>query len=193
MVIPVFLILVFTLMPDFDIQSGVPEPGITLYGEVRNLKDYLVTSGELEITYTPTAGGDPVTVSTYLEPISCPGNKNYSYAIQIPVESKLDVPPHDVISPGCLGCPTSDRQYNQAAAVDGVSATLTSPTVTLTPQEHRACCMRLDIRVDIKLSANIVADYLLGKIILTPDELSAADKNKNGTIDVGDVVTFLVE
>ena len=193
MSIPVLLILVFLLMPEVSIHSGVPEPGITLYGEVRNLKNYLITSGEMEMTFTPTGGGDPVTVSSILKPIDVPGDTRYSYVLQIPVECKLTVAPHDAISPGCLERCSADQEYTRTATIDGVAATITNPAITLTPEEHRSSMFRLDLQVDIMLSANIIAEHLLGKIALTPAEQAAADKNSNGSVDIGDVIKLLIE
>ncbi len=191
--IPVALILIFLLIPDFQIQSGVPEPGITLYGEVRNLKDYLITTGDLEMTFTPTGGGTPVTVSTRLKPIHVPGDKTYSYIIRIPVEYKLTVAPHDVITAGALERPATNKEYTRSAKIDGLTATITNPTITLSPEQHRASSLRLDLKVDIALTANIVADHLLGRITLTSEEQMAADKNSNGIVDIGDVIKFLNE
>lgn len=68
--------------------QGIPEPGIILYGTVRNTtegQDVRVTSGTLVWNFKPSDGGSPVSVTTQLINL----NDQFSFVLQLPCETPL--------------------------------------------------------------------------------------------------------
>jgi hypothetical protein len=64
--------------------DGIPEPGLVMYGIVRNLTNNVrVTSGTLTWTVSPVGGGSPVVVSTPLRDVA----GQYSYMLRVPFET----------------------------------------------------------------------------------------------------------
>lgn len=66
--------------------AGIPAPGLVLYGQVTDDTGGLVTSGELVWTFTPSEGGDAITVATQLSAITTP-EETYSYRVLVPLET----------------------------------------------------------------------------------------------------------
>lgn len=87
------LALVFAALSlgcQFGIQhaEGIPEPGIILYGAVRNTaggQDVRVTSGTLVWNFKPSDGGSPITITTQLINL----NDQFSFVLQFPCETPL--------------------------------------------------------------------------------------------------------
>jgi hypothetical protein len=113
----VSLILLALLTP--AAFAGIPEPGIVLYGKVRNNTGTLVTSGVL--TWTFQAGGDPVSVTAELGMIPGPGGP-FSYAVTIPCETAVTGFP---VSTGALPLSTSIVSYTISAEVEGTTIAVT--------------------------------------------------------------------
>ncbi len=70
------------------LAEGIPEPGLVLYGEVRNTaggQNIRLTSGTLTWSFQPTGGGNPVTVTTPLTNV----HDQFSYVLIVPCESEL--------------------------------------------------------------------------------------------------------
>ncbi len=68
--------------------EGIPEPGLVLYGTVRNTaggQDVRLTSGTLTWTFQPGGGGSPVTVTTALTNL----HDQFSYLLIVPCESEV--------------------------------------------------------------------------------------------------------
>jgi hypothetical protein len=64
--------------------DGIPEPGLVMYGAVRNLTNNVRgTTGTLTWTITPSAGGSAVMVTTPLSDIA----SQYSYIVRVPFET----------------------------------------------------------------------------------------------------------
>jgi hypothetical protein len=113
-------------------QTGIPEPGLILYGQVRNTtaSNARPTPGTLTRTITP-ASGSPVTVTSALTDIS----GQYSYARRVPFESVVG---SSKLSPNALqlNCPaTSYVRTNVFLTVNGTNypATISAPALgTLT-------------------------------------------------------------
>src|ERR1035438_1221647 len=76
-------LLTFLLMASSVFAAGIPEPGLVMYGGVRNTAagNARLITGTLTWTITP-ASGSPVTVTTPLTDIS----GQYSYALRVPFE-----------------------------------------------------------------------------------------------------------
>jgi len=64
-------------------HAGIPEPGIILYGKVNDDQGTLITGGNLVWTFTPSGGGDPVSITTPLSEIEGAGGP-FSYSVLIP-------------------------------------------------------------------------------------------------------------
>jgi hypothetical protein len=104
---------------------GIPEPGLTLYGDVRNVAgggNLRLIVGTLRWTVTP-AGGTPITVESQLRNI----NDQFSYVARIPYETVF---PGFVLSANTLELPQTALTYNRSATVDGVAATIVMPATS---------------------------------------------------------------
>lgn len=109
---------------------GVPEPGLILYGQVRNVPtgNSLLTYGTLRWTITP-AGGAPVTVLVTLTNI----NDQFSYIARVPFESTLGGA--FTLSPGALALSGAPINYARSATLSATpagtqqSATIVSPAL----------------------------------------------------------------
>ena len=78
------VLLAFSPVSPCAFAAGIPEPGLVMYGAVRNTAagNARLITGTLTWTITP-ASGSPVTVTTPLTDIS----GQYSYALRVPFES----------------------------------------------------------------------------------------------------------
>jgi hypothetical protein len=129
---------------------GIPEPGLTLYGEIRNTAggaNLRLTIGTLVWTVQP-ATGNPITVQTPLRNI----NDQFSYAVRLPFET---VPTGFTLSPNALLLSSTSVAYTRSATINAVPATLLTPTqntFTFSSAERG----RLE-RVDLEVSL-VVAD-----------------------------------
>lgn len=108
--------------------AGIPEPGLVMYGAVRNTAagNARLISGTLTWTITP-AIGSPVTVTTPLTDIS----GQYSYALRVPFESVVG---SSTLSPNALplnSATTSYTRTNVYLTVNGTNypVTITAPAI----------------------------------------------------------------
>ena len=143
--------VLFSFLTTVVVAAGIPEPGLVMYGAVRNTanSNAQIISGTLTWTITP-AGGSPVTITTPLTDIS----GQYCYALRVPFAS--------VVGGGTV--PANTLQLNSSATsyvrtnvfltVNGTNypATITAPalnTFTFGPADRG----RLD-EVDLTVNAS---------------------------------------
>lgn len=69
--------------------GGIPEPGLILYGQVRDDAGTLITTGEVTISFEPVSGGATVSVTATLSPFEGLGG-SYSYRLLVPLETPVD-------------------------------------------------------------------------------------------------------
>ena len=119
--------------------AGIPEPGIILYGQVRDDSNALITSGTLTWTYAPVGGDESVTVSTELSEIEAPGGP-FSYKVMIPLET--EVPGHP-ISANTLPLSDTPAEYTRTASLDGAGISMTD-TVTIS-RENRGIVEQITV------------------------------------------------
>lgn len=128
--------------------SGIPEPGLTLYGKVLNKFNGTttrLTQGEIKWTFKPLNGGAWVTLTNRLTNI----NDQFSFVLQVPCESEIV---GVLLSPNTLKVPTVPAQVDRASvwinsqAVTFVSAT--QSVMTLAAYE-RGRIERVDLQVAI--------------------------------------------
>ena len=79
-------ILALAFLASGDALAGIPRPGLILYGQVRNESGELLTSGSLTWTFTPVAGGAPITFNATLKEVPAPDGP-YSYVATLSLES----------------------------------------------------------------------------------------------------------
>jgi len=110
------------------LAAGTPEPGLVMYGAVKNtaVGNARLITGTLTWTITP-ASGAPVTVTTPLTDIS----GQYSYALRVPFESVVG---SSTLSPNTLplnSATTSYTRTNVFLTVNGTNypATITAPAI----------------------------------------------------------------
>jgi hypothetical protein len=108
--------------------AGIPEPGLVMYGTVRNTAagNARLITGTLTWTITP-ASGSPVTVTTPLTDIS----GQYSYALRVPFESVVG---SSTLSPNTLPLNSATTSYvrtNVYLTVNGTNypATIFAPAL----------------------------------------------------------------
>ncbi len=108
--------------------AGIPEPGLVMYGAVRNTAagNARLTTGTLTWTITP-ASGAPVTVTAPLTDIS----GQYSFALQVPFESVVG---SSSLSPNALSLNSGTTSYirtNVFLTVNGTNyhATISAPAI----------------------------------------------------------------
>jgi hypothetical protein len=127
---------------------GIPEPGLTLYGDVRNTVDgdnLRLTVGTLVWTVQP-ATGNPITVQTPLRNI----NDQFSYAVRLPFET---VPAGFTLSPNALQLSPTSTAYTRSATIEAVPASLVTPTqnsFTFSSAE-RGRLERVDLHVSLAI------------------------------------------
>lgn len=107
--------------------AGLPERGIILYGQVLDENGDLITQGNLMWTYTPAAGGDPVSITTRLRQIDGAGGP-YSYRVLIPFERAVQGFP---VSDGAVPVTLTSVDYIREGALSGTSLSM-SHSITLT-------------------------------------------------------------
>jgi len=128
---------------------GIPEPGLTLYGEIRNTAggpNLRLTLGTLVWIVQP-ATGNPITVQTPLRNI----NDQFSYAVRLPFET---VPTGFTLSPNALLLSPTSVAYTRSATINDAPATFVTTTqnsFTFSTAERG----RLE-RVDLQVSLVVV-------------------------------------
>ncbi len=145
----VLILLAFTAgLPKFARADGVPEPGLVMYGIVRNTAggNARMTTGTLTWTIQPVSG-TAITVSAPLQNI----NGVYSYKLRVPFESLVGV---NTSAGATLPLSTAATSYNRATVlVNGVAASLVSPALPnfTFAASTRAAVERLDVNVAIAI------------------------------------------
>ena len=120
--------LIFCMVFGARAFAGLPEPGIVLYGKVFDETGALVTTGELEWTFSPVSGGNPVSVSTMLSQIDAEGGP-YSYRVTIPLESEL---PGVTSSGNAIPISEAAYEYTRTGLLKGTSISRTDTVVIST-------------------------------------------------------------
>lgn len=134
------------------LAAGIPEPGLTLYGVVRqNLggSHARLTTGTLEITITPTVG-TPLVLQTTLTNL----NNQFSFVLQVPFETSV---PGFTASSGALALtPAASNFTRNPVKVNNVNATIVAPATAVMSfgQANRGSFERMD--VDVTLGINDV-------------------------------------
>jgi hypothetical protein len=128
--------------------SGIPEPGITLYGKVLNKFNGAttrLTHGDIRWTFKPLAGGAWVTVTNRLTNI----NDQFSFVLQVPCESEIV---GVSLSPNTLKVPTAPASVDRATVLVSMqSATFLTPAQTMMTlgANERGRVERVDLQVGI--------------------------------------------
>lgn len=129
------------------LPAGIPEPSLTLYGVVRQDlggATARLTTGTLEVTYTPTVGA-PLTLTTTLTNL----NNQFSYALEIPFESSV---PGFPASADALELTVVASAFTRApVSVDGIDGQILPPASTNVSygQTSRGTFERMDIVVAV--------------------------------------------
>jgi len=177
-------------------SQGIPLPGITLYGVIRNEDGVTrVTSGNLSLTYTPSGGGTPVNIQAPLADL--PGG--FSYVVNVPVE----IPVIGLTSSqNALPLPGANASYTRSASVGGTNLNFVpgQESTTLSPDEHRGVVQRVDLQAgapiaipeDIDGDMNVDKDDLLlwfqAWMNTVPPEYNF---DNQGEIDAADLLRML--
>jgi hypothetical protein len=123
-----FLGALILAMPGVAKASGIPEPGLTLYGKVFNKFNggtARMTQGEIQWTFKPVGGGAWVTVTNHLTNI----NDQFSFVLQVPCESEIV---GLTLSPNTLKVPTTPVQVDRATVlVNMQTVTFMNPAQTM--------------------------------------------------------------
>ncbi|MFH0909405.1 MAG: thrombospondin type 3 repeat-containing protein [bacterium] len=128
-------------------RGGLPEPGFTMYGVIRNDlngANVRVTSGTLRWTIVPD-GGTPLTLETRLENI----HDQFSYALDVPLESPAPGMPSRA---DALQLTAGTVQYGRAQVyVESTVASIVAPATALfsLSQTDRGKFERVDLQVNI--------------------------------------------
>ena len=136
----IWIVLVLIgLLSAVPAYAGIPEPGITLYGKVRDGAGTLITSGTLTWKYTPDGGGNSVTLATEMEELSGPWG-TFSYVTMIPLEVEV---PGSPVSTGAF--PLSDTPLSCTGTVQvGPTAAETTDVVEISAVS-RGTIKRVDV------------------------------------------------
>ena len=124
--------------------SGIPEPGVYVYGRVFN-EGVLVTAGELILTLSPSDGGEPIPLPTVLEPFSSSDGEAFSYKVYLPLESAVG----GMVAPGVIELPTS-MIVNYQGVIEVDSQIIELPPgrdIVMIGPESRGTTVRLDFNV----------------------------------------------
>jgi hypothetical protein len=81
-------VALFLSLNSFAMAEGIPEPGVVLYGEVRNTEggqNVRLTTGTLVWTFRPASGGASVVLTTQLTNLL----DQFSYLLIVPAETEI--------------------------------------------------------------------------------------------------------
>lgn len=158
--------------------GGIPEPGIVLYGSVRDQQSgERVTWGVLTWSYAQPSSGDQVTITAEVSDL----DGDACYVAQIPFERHVT---SDNSSPNALEMKTSPVTYQRSASLDSLSAPESgggqTDTVSVT---NRGSFRRVDLIVDLSArdfdGDGIPDSYELGNA-LNPTVGNPPDSNLDG-------------
>lgn len=119
--------------------ESVPEPGLLLYGVVRNLDgraDVRMTTGNLVCRITPPAGS-PLVVTGALQNL----NDQFSYALTVPFATSLGGP----VSSNALALTTTAATYLVEFTIGGVGPKAASTNAFTFSSAERGSAKRLDM------------------------------------------------
>jgi hypothetical protein len=134
--------------PNASLASGIPEPGVTLYGKVLNKFNGAttrLTHGEIKWTFKPLAGGAWVTVTNRLTNI----NDQFSFVIQVPCESEIA---GLSLSPNTLKVPTAPASVDRATVLVNTQAVTfvnAAQSIMALAANERGRVERVDLQVAI--------------------------------------------
>jgi len=132
------------------LSIAIPEPDLVLYGQVRN--DYggatvRLTQGAMQWTVRSTDNVQRVVSATNLTNI----NDQFSYVIFLPAGSDVPGLPADVPTNVVKLTPSGSLYDRSEILIDGVAATLISPTATVSyAKSDRGKVQRIDLLVSIQ-------------------------------------------
>ena len=172
----------FGVVPNACPQSlpGIPEPGLTLYGEVRNTAgggNVRMIAGTLRWTVRPAVGA-PITIVTALRNI----NDQFSYVVRIPFESVLT---GFTLSANTLQLTSAPAGYARSATVEDVSALVVAPALTsfTFSAADRGRVERVDLQVSIAIvdtDGDGIPDAWENQFGLLANDSSDAASDKDG-------------
>jgi hypothetical protein len=158
------------------LADGVPEPGLVMYGVVRdNTSGGAVYEGDVTWTIVPRNGGAAITISA---PLTNLNNREYSYRLRVPFEALLG---SSTLSASALRENANVTEYDRAQVlVNGTNAaTMVSPTLpTFTFQaSERGKVERVDLLVSLPEGSNPGRSF----VDTDGDGVSDADELRAGT------------
>jgi hypothetical protein len=123
-----FAALLVTTAATGAFAGGIPEPGVTLHGQVLADDGSLVTQGRLVWTYASYDPDQPVVVriATDLALFTDTDGREYSYRVHIPAEMPV---PGKAVSAHCLPATESPIPYAREARLDGAFTTIIENSV----------------------------------------------------------------
>ena len=141
------LLIVLLFATNAAHSQSIPEPGLILYGQVRNIATggSLMTYGTLRWTIQPPSGS-AIVVATPLTNI----NDQFSYVLRVPFETPLS---GFTISPNTLALSNSPLTYTRSASVNLQAATILSPASSSFSfgAADRGRSERVDLQVSIAM------------------------------------------
>ncbi|HPO12379.1 MAG TPA: hypothetical protein PLI09_02965 [Candidatus Hydrogenedentes bacterium] len=138
--------------------GGIPQPGLILYGKVTDDGGNLLTQGDLVWTFTPTAGGEPLTLTVTLHELTGTGGP-YSYRIVVPLEAPVESFP---ASGEAIPVATASVEYVQECSVVATSIQISQTVIFSTADIGSA--KRVDVCADCDM-------------VLTPYHSADIDRN----------------
>lgn len=139
--------------------AGIPNPGFVLYGKVYDDAGTEIYDGDLVWTFTPKAGGDPITLQTRLTTIPGLGGP-YAYKVVVPFEIEL---PGSPAGPGALPLPNTDVEYVRSGSVTGSAVTMlhdvTVSAASVSTVSRVDVCLGCKAETLLKHSADYTGDY----------------------------------
>jgi hypothetical protein len=121
----ILTLVLVTALPQFARADSVPEPGLVMYGIVRNTAggNARMTNGTLNWIITPAGGGTPIAVAVPIQNI----NNTFSYKLRVPYESLVG---SSTLSAATLPLNAASTAYSRATVtINGVAASLVAPAL----------------------------------------------------------------
>jgi hypothetical protein len=133
------------ILSGFTCHAGLPEPGMTLYGVVREGKTgHKLRMGSLSVEIENEATGEKLTVQASLNDLQ----DGYSFFLDVPFEREVQ---GDPVSEKALALPITSASYQWTFSINGVPAyiqTSQGGEVQLS-SASRGTVERLDLQVDL--------------------------------------------
>lgn len=137
---------VVALVTGAAIASGIPEPGSTMYGVIKNNiggATVRMSAGTMTWTFVPPSG-PPVTVQAELQNI----NDQFSYVLDIPFETMV---PGESPTTNALQMQATAQMYDRSQVLVGTNVAVISAPATATfsfSQANRAEVKRVDLELN---------------------------------------------